>query len=58
MKRSMFFVDGFNMYHALDEDPAFHKYKWLDLDALARCISIPPYEDIQNVRYFTAYPER
>lgn len=55
MKRSMFFVDGFNMYHALDKDPAFHKYKWLDLDALARCFSIPPYEDIQSVRYFTAY---
>ena len=34
-KRSMFFVDGFNLYHALDSETRYHKYKWLNLRALA-----------------------
>lgn len=55
MKRSIFFIDGFNMYHALDADPALRRYKWLDFDALARCFSVRPYEDVHKVRYFTAY---
>jgi hypothetical protein len=36
MKRILFFVDGFNVYHALDEEPKYHKYKWLDYSTLAR----------------------
>lgn len=51
----MFFVDGFNLYHALDCDAAFRKYKWLDLHKLALQFSRPPYEDLQCVKYFTAY---
>ena len=46
MKRPIFFVDGFNMYHALDEAPAFHKYKWLDLtdpERPCRCVSTLPH---------------
>ena len=52
----MFFVDGFNLYHALDSDIRFHKCKWLNLYALALQISQPPYEILQQVKYFTAYP--
>jgi uncharacterized LabA/DUF88 family protein len=51
----MFFVDGFNLYHALDGNPSLHKYKWLDLRKLALNFSIPPYEYLQGVKYFTAY---
>jgi uncharacterized LabA/DUF88 family protein len=51
----MFFVDGFNLYHALDRDQELHKYKWLDLQKLALCFSKPPYENLQGVKYFTAY---
>jgi uncharacterized LabA/DUF88 family protein len=51
----MFFVDGFNLYHALDGNLSFHKYKWLDLRKLALHFSMPPYEILQGVRYFTAY---
>lgn len=51
----MFFVDGFNLYHALDSNPRLHRFKWLDLRTLALCFSKPPYEDLQGVKYFTAY---
>jgi uncharacterized LabA/DUF88 family protein len=53
----MFFIDGYNLYHPLDSDPALRKYKWLDLKKLALCFSQPPYEDLQSVKYFTAYAE-
>jgi uncharacterized LabA/DUF88 family protein len=51
----MFFVDGFNLYHSLDGNPLFRKYKWLDLHKLALHFSKPPYEYLQGVKYFTAY---
>lgn len=31
MGRVSFFVDGFNIYHALHTNSYYHKYKWLDL---------------------------
>ena len=36
MARVAVFIDGFNVYHALDGNSDFHKYKWLDYTALAR----------------------
>lgn len=48
------FVDGFNLYHALNDNPGFHKYKWLDLAKLARCF-VPQTDEIVQVFYFTAY---
>jgi uncharacterized LabA/DUF88 family protein len=54
-KRSMFFVDGFNLYHALDNETRYNKYKWLNLRALALQFSKPPYENLQHVKYFSAY---
>ncbi len=37
MTRIAFFVDGFNLYHSLDSNPSYYKYKWLNLDKLAHC---------------------
>jgi len=30
MKRIIFLIDGFNVYHALDDELKYHKYKLLD----------------------------
>jgi uncharacterized LabA/DUF88 family protein len=54
-RRSIFFIDGFNLYHSLDGNRSFHKYKWLDLYKLALRFSFPPYEELRSVRYFTAF---
>jgi hypothetical protein len=42
MSRVVFLIDGFNLYHALDYNPApfsnpfrYRKHKWLDLRGLA-----------------------
>ena len=35
MNRIAFFIDGFNLFHSLDNNPAYHKYKWLNLSSLA-----------------------
>ena len=44
------YIDGFNLYHrALRRSP----YKWLDLSKL--CQAILPNDDINQIRYFTAY---
>jgi len=39
MSRVVFFVDGFNVYHAIEANPAYRKYKWLDLDKLCRSLT-------------------
>ena len=31
MERVVAFVDGFNLYHSLEDDTAYKKYKWLNL---------------------------
>ena len=48
--RAAFFIDGFNLYHSIDNNPAFHKYKWLDLFALCRQF-LKPVESIENIYY-------
>ena len=53
MSKVIVLVDGFNFYHALDDVPAYHKYKWLDFDKLAR-ILVPKTDKIVGVYYFTA----
>jgi len=54
MKRILFFVDGFNVYHALDDDPKYHKYKWLDYSTLAKRF-VSKQNQIVDIFYFTAY---
>lgn len=54
MARIAAFVDGFNLYHAIDSSPAFHKYKWLNLRKLVQCF-VRSQDEIKAVFYFTAY---
>jgi uncharacterized LabA/DUF88 family protein len=53
MRRVIFFIDGFNLYHALDHNPNFHKYKWLNLSKLAKCY-VKRKDKIVDIYYFTA----
>lgn len=53
MNRVMVFVDGFNLYHAFDSSPEYHKYKWLDLSKLATCY-VGAKDRIESIYYFTA----
>lgn len=54
MNRIAILIDGFNLYHALDDNPAYHKYKWLDLEKFARCF-IFPQDSVSDIFYFTSY---
>jgi len=49
-----FFVDGFNLYHALQDDKSLWKYKWLDLKKLCS-LFIPRTGQISFVKYFSAF---
>jgi len=67
MSRVVAFIDGFNLYHALDlrvryripgtetveiRSP-YHQYKWLDLQKLCGCF-LTKNEELRNVYHFTA----
>ena len=52
MDKVIFFVDGFNLYHALD-NKRFYRYKWLDLSSLAQKF-ITKKDKIEEIYYFTA----
>lgn len=52
MERVVAFVDGFNLYHSLEENPAYRKYKWLNIRSLVETY-VPP-KDLREVYYFTA----
>ena len=54
MNRVMFFFDGFNIYHALQDRRQYHRYKWLDLSQLARCY-VTRKDEITEILYFSAY---
>lgn len=56
MNRVAFFIDGFNVFHALDCKEFYHKYKWLDYSALAACF-VSSKDKIVDIYYFTAYAE-
>ncbi|NUP91161.1 MAG: NYN domain-containing protein [Candidatus Sumerlaeia bacterium] len=49
-----FFIDGFNVYHALQGNPAYRKYKWLDYAALARCY-VGGNDQVGRVNLYTAF---
>ncbi len=55
----VFFVDGFNLYHALDrsaqapEPHRYHKYKWVSLTKLANCYVTDKKDVIVGIEYFT-----
>jgi len=54
MERIAYFFDGFNNYHAIDEEECYHKYKWLDYYKLAE-IFTKKSQHIASVTYFTSY---
>ncbi len=53
MNRVKFFIDGFNVYHALHREAKFHRYKWLDYSKLAS-LFVRRTDQIVEVLYFTA----
>lgn len=60
LQRVACFIDGFNLYHAIDDLNAFsrgksHHLKWLDLKQLAQGFIRPTIEEISAVHYFSAY---
>lgn len=52
MNRVIAFVDGFNLYHSLADNPDYHKYKWLDIRKLIEIFV--PRKELKGVYYFTA----
>jgi magnesium-transporting ATPase (P-type) len=54
--RAVFFIDGFNLYHSIDNKPIFYKYKWLNLvvDLCRQFMQIN--ESVEKIFYFTARP--
>jgi uncharacterized LabA/DUF88 family protein len=63
--RVLAFIDGFNLYHALDkfssgatdaEKLRFRKYKWLCLTSLVKRFIAPNTEKLVGVEYFTTFP--
>ena len=53
MARVSFFIDGFNLYHALDNDSLRH-FKWLNLRKMAESY-LRKQDSISDVFYFTAF---
>jgi len=51
MPRILALVDGFNLYHSLQEEPNFHRYKWLDIRKLLETY-FP--RGLEKVLYFTS----
>lgn len=52
MERVIAFVDAFNLYHSLDDNKGYHKYKWLNIKDLLG-VFVPP-KELKEVYYFTA----
>ncbi len=52
-KKVIAFIDGFNLYHALDDKKSYHKYKWLNLVKLSKCF-LPKDSNLVKVYYFTS----
>ena len=54
MNKTIFFIDGFNLYHAIRANKSLSRYKWLDLKKLCHCF-IKDKNDIKSIYYFTAF---
>jgi len=52
--RVLCLVDGFNVYHALDGNSEYRRYKWLDYARLAQLFTRSG-DTVVGVRFFTAY---
>ncbi len=55
-KRVYCFIDGFNLFHAIDDlRPKNNCLKWLDLNKLTKAFIVPSTEELKAVYYFSAY---
>jgi len=54
MMRVVAFVDGFNLYHAIDDLGKQH-YKWLDIRKIVLSFLDPNLHDLVSTYYFSAY---
>ncbi len=54
MAKAAFFIDGFNLYHAIDHSFNHHNYKWLNLRSLSEKF-LNSGDELGQVCYFTAY---
>lgn len=52
--RVISFIDGFNLYHAID-DLNKNNLKWVNLWGLSSAFITPSTDTLENVYYFTAY---
>ena len=52
MHRVIAFVDGFNLYHSLADNPAYSKYKWLNIRKLLEVYVQP--KELKEIYYFTS----
>ena len=57
-KRTVFFIDGFNLYHSLVEvskrSSLRTRVKWLDLTKLVSAYTNPKFEELSEIYYFSA----
>ncbi len=53
-KRVIAYIDGFNLYHAIDDLNVNH-LKWVNLWDLCTAFTIPSKEELVGVYYFTAH---
>ena len=53
-QRVAVFIDGFNLYHAID-NLRFPELKWVDLRSLSRVFINTSVEQLEDVFYFSAY---
>ena len=56
MKRIRCYIDGFNLYHAID-DLGDNRLKWLDLMKMTAVFTDPAVHKIDGVHYFSAIAE-
>ena len=54
MPRVYFLVDGFNFYHALNDQRGWHKFKWLSFTRLAKCYLLSG-DALVGVEFFTTF---
>lgn len=48
----MTFIDGFNLYHAIDDSPALRPYKWLNIVGLSKSL-LKENEHLEKAHFFT-----
>lgn len=54
MNRVSFFIDGFNLYHAIADKKQWRAFKWLNLSKLASSF-LKTSDTLSEVYYFTSY---